>query len=863
MLKTFIPLIFAIFVCITGYCESQNPDSNVLPPISSVIPQRNSVTGDDGYPIRIGHGSEIAEDKRIGVIASLIGEDANAIKNKLKETPLKDYSYSLLPSKNYVQILDNMGKPIPDVILRFYQSYYGAVPNEIIFAGRTDSDGKYLLPNRHITDKDNKTVPNPFGKILPKGANAYLFFSITARGYTEYRFLDALALNIAYMMGKKDSAVYQYKTAIGAEGAPKPPILEGDFLSTKEILLRWYKYPNYWAESFNMYLRKTGKDSYDMLPHSFDESPFEVFMQTNQSKGIWEKNFQLEDYYYEFYLTSVGDFERESSPSKILTVPSERYRGNPSSVTVDDAGNIIYATINEKSKYRIMRIDERKRFSSSFLESGSLLPDTLDIIFTSNMIIVTSHTQAILEDPTGKGMAQIFFYDKYGTLLFAENNSGLYKPSALNVQGDKVYICDEGNNIIFTLSLSDGSLSKFGEASLASKKIKSPSGIAASLDGIVAISDMGNNRILLLNDKGEFIKELSGMKEPRGIFYYGNKFYIADTGNNRIVKTDKNLNIVGTIEKNLEEPFNRPMDVWVHHYPAQDVRKAFAILYIADYGSHQIREEAIPEEELETHPPIKSAEIKQVVAYGTAFDHDDPDTTLKPLQIVLSGLLEPEFFTKEFIMKLDNVPEGLIIKKTEVPFIVDEYFQAFVDFQISFSERSKYEPKPDGENYALESKGATTLLDENEMAGYLDDMKGTVFIPVEWKCLKPKAVKTKLSKEVVLNRIDVLFHENDDCYYDFSVEISSDAKTWTPLSPTTIPNVIRNMKAIIKKFNPKDTNDDAAHIALEYERGYRGWVSFPVKDAGKVKYIRVTPRYSNQAPSADFVKVQAWGTAGQ
>lgn len=830
--------------------------------VMQILPQRNQVTGDDGYPVRIGH--EFNPD-----ITSLKNVDVEAIKKWMKDNPMSQEEYlNLAPAKNYVRVLDNMGKPIPDAIVRFYQAYYD-VPNEIIFAGRTDKDGKYLLPARHGNVHDGKGIfitkptKNPFGIINKDGSNGSLFFSITARGYTEYRWLDVTALNAAYMTGKKDEAVYEYKTAIGAEGAPKPPILDGDFFTIDELTLRWHKYPNYWAEYFKLYSRKTTTNEYTTLPQSIDDNPFELIMKTEQNKGIWDKTIKMEDGYFEYYLTSVGDFERESSPSRIFVAPSKRYRGNPTSVTVDDDGNILYATPDEKGHYRTIRIDERKRFSMSFLKNP-IFHDTFDIISHKGIYISVSHTQAVFSDATGKGMSQIFFYDKNGQSFFAESKSDLYKPSALYAQDDKVYICDEGNNCVFLFSLNDGTLIKFGETALSSKNIKSPAGIAVSPDGLVVLSDTGNNRIILLNDKGEFLKELGEMKEPRGIYYYGNRFYIADTGNNRIVKTDKELKIVGTIEKNLEEPLNRPMDVWVHHYPNEGIRKEFAVLFIADSGSHQIREELIPENELETRPPAKTKEIIKAVAYGNEFDRDDPDTTLKPLQIVLSGLFEQEFFTKEFTMKLDNVLEGIEIRQKEKPFIVDEYFQAFVDFDVVIPEYAEYEPKPAGVNYALASNGAKAegFYPKSELA--IDGKTA----PVLAECargksqkFKPDILKITLPKETALNRIDVLLFNDNNSYSDLIVETSADGNTWKLLSPALPPNVIRNIKAVLKKFNPKDTKDDAAHISIEYECGYRGWTSWNAKDSGKTRYIRIIPKY-NSGPGfneINIVEVQAWG----
>ena len=78
------------------------------------------------------------------------------------------------------------------------------------------------MPNRHaksITTPNGFTQkPNPFGTIQTNGRNANMFLSITARGYTEYRWLDLYMLNREWFVGPlKDGRINitdLYKSAI-------------------------------------------------------------------------------------------------------------------------------------------------------------------------------------------------------------------------------------------------------------------------------------------------------------------------------------------------------------------------------------------------------------------------------------------------------------------------------------------------------------------------------------------------------------------------------------------------------------------------------------------------------------------------
>ncbi|MCR5797480.1 hypothetical protein [Eubacterium xylanophilum] len=80
------------------------------------------------------------------------------------------------------------------------------------------------------------------------------------------------------------------------------------------------------------------------------------------------------------------------------------------------------------------------------------------------------------------------------------------------------------------------------------------------------VADSGNNRILeftYINDKFEFIKEISkfqyngkeeSLKTPQDVYVNDDgDYYIADTGNFRIVHLDKNLNVVKIITKPEDE----------------------------------------------------------------------------------------------------------------------------------------------------------------------------------------------------------------------------------------------------------------------------------------------------------------------
>ncbi len=832
---------------------------------SDLYPCNNFVTGDDGYPVRIGHTASVQGMMRTHGDVLFSDLSAAALNAQIGKRRGFYGDYLLVtPEKNYIRVLDNMGKPIPDAILRFYQYENSTVPDNVVFAGYTDKNGLYLMPNRSAksisTPNGFTQKPNPFGNIQTNGRRANMFFSITSRGYTEYHWIDLYALNRAWFAGDKDEATYTYETSIGVEGAPKPPILDGDFHTQEDLFLRWHKHPNFWTEYFNLYKREIDIGAFPYGTDTVDTQPFEVFMHTRQKNGIWDYDFKIEKGYYEFYLTSVGDFERESSPSRTFIAPSRQSRGKPVTVTVDDESNIIYAADTLPKVSNNWRINKRRRFVSVFLSPPERkYGDVSDIIFHGGKFIATSSSQNC-----------VFFYDRFGNPALAglsgkegDAPGEFKKPTGLAVHDKNIYVCDTGNDRVQVLTLDGIFVREFGQSGSGPGQFRSPSGIALASDGTIAVSDTGNDRVQLLKPDGEFIKELTGLKNPRGIDCYSDRFYTADTANNRVLKTDKELNVIRTIEIIRGKKLHRPMDVWVHHYPRERRRRAFATLFIADHGSHLIIEDIIPQDEIERRPAKRERDIKRAVAYGNFFDLDDPDTTLKPLQIVLSGLMDEILFTREWTVKLDNVPTGLVIEDREVDFIVDQYFQAFIDFKVATLKREIRIPNADGENYALASRGAKCegfLRAELAIDGNTKQYDGTNgYTYGIWRKLKPDTLVITLEKAVTISNINVLLWDKDRRYYDYKLGISSDGESWTELPITSAPNVIRDIKATLKKFNPDDKDDNSVRIILDYKPGYRGWTTHNLGATEKIKYIRVTGNYNSANSGFQIVEVQAWG----
>ncbi len=99
---------------------------------------------------------------------------------------------------------------------------------------------------------------------------------------------------------------------------------------------------------------------------------------------------------------------------------------------------------------------------------------------------------------------------------------------------------------------------------LGSLPLNRPQGLATDNEGNIYIADTGNNRIVKTDSLGNFIKETGGFGWGEGQFNqptdltldYGLNLYVVDSQNKRLTRLDKNLNFISVIS--LRDPVGEP-----------------------------------------------------------------------------------------------------------------------------------------------------------------------------------------------------------------------------------------------------------------------------------------------------------------
>jgi len=192
-------------------------------------------------------------------------------------------------------------------------------------------------------------------------------------------------------------------------------------------------------------------------------------------------------------------------------------------------------------------------------------------------IVDAANNQVIKETRSGNYMPSIVANSRFG---------GLANPQGTAVDGaGSVYIADTGNNRVvkatFIPASNDLSRGVFSLTTLHTSSLSAPHGVAVDGAGNVYIADTGNNRVLKLTlAKGEYTETAigSGFHRPSGLAVDGaGNVYIADTGDSQVwvEKLAAGAYTPALIGSGLDQPRGLAVD-------------AAGNVYIADTGSNRL-----------------------------------------------------------------------------------------------------------------------------------------------------------------------------------------------------------------------------------------------------------------------------------
>lgn len=132
----------------------------------------------------------------------------------------------------------------------------------------------------------------------------------------------------------------------------------------------------------------------------------------------------------------------------------------------------------------------------------------------------------------------------------------------------RILVSDSGNNRLQVLDDRGRFISAFGNAGNGPGQFNDPQGLAVTSNGYIVVADRGNNRLQILSFDGttlSFVRTIyANLNRPTGVATYGTYIIVADTGNNKIKVLDISGNLIGEYTAPNDEYsglFNSPRGV--------------------------------------------------------------------------------------------------------------------------------------------------------------------------------------------------------------------------------------------------------------------------------------------------------------
>lgn len=186
------------------------------------------------------------------------------------------------------------------------------------------------------------------------------------------------------------------------------------------------------------------------------------------------------------------------------------------------------------------------------------------------------------------------FSGRWGATGTGDGNFTSPRGIALDSHGN-VTVVDSGNNRTQKFSGTGTWLATNGETGGSEGRFRLPSGIGTWLNNsdFYYIADTGNNRVqgFVANNAVFDTAYSSGLNAPAGVAYDYNHVYVADTNNNRIVR----LNYECSYEDEWGGPgpgpgqFSSPAGITTDHTVGYGWDLDISDVYVADSGNHRIQ----------------------------------------------------------------------------------------------------------------------------------------------------------------------------------------------------------------------------------------------------------------------------------
>ena len=186
-----------------------------------------------------------------------------------------------------------------------------------------------------------------------------------------------------------------------------------------------------------------------------------------------------------------------------VTIETEPIRGSPFSLYV-------------RPEMEYMKLSSTLKFKLDYEPSGIAVDHNGDIYVAMNDSIKVFNQQGTVIRTIGT------YYKNHWLPITGGTGDGQFKsPSGIAVQGDVVYVADQGNHRVQKLTTSGKFLSKFGSCGSEEGQLNGPCGLCVDDSGRIFVSEVKNNRVSVFEPDGTFAFQMShsNLRNPKGIAF--------------------------------------------------------------------------------------------------------------------------------------------------------------------------------------------------------------------------------------------------------------------------------------------------------------------------------------------------------
>lgn len=137
----------------------------------------------------------------------------------------------------------------------------------------------------------------------------------------------------------------------------------------------------------------------------------------------------------------------------------------------------------------------------------------------------------------------------------SKKSNFLASPAGLRIYNNKLYVTDIKTNSVFEYSMDGKKLLQFSTATGNTDLLNAPNAVTIDSDNNIYVSDTGNQRLVVYDQNGKFIRIINGSKDGKGASKFVNPRGVGVLPNGTLLMVDNMTHYVYGFDKNGNQKF--------------------------------------------------------------------------------------------------------------------------------------------------------------------------------------------------------------------------------------------------------------------------------------------------------------------